>query len=303
MSQRTNKFIKWLSGSRIKFLTIMHLLSLFAFGSLGLASDFENQYESAHFIFHYNDDTLIDHLSRFCDGFIELVNRDFFEVPIDSPIHVYILKDREAFKRYLADTLHVSKSPGYGMYLPQRGGFVTYENAGLEAFAHEIIHTLMLHKSHSFPVWANEGIPSFFEKFFGYWEGDKLCLDFGFQSSWRIDKMRRTIVQLDLERMIRHGRNFTTSEKRLVSMFLFQQGKLKTYLDLVKVRQKKGYNTFVEAAFERELTELVPLWQQYLRDVYENRTHICGIPDSQVFDSKDEYDFFLIYQDLNFIGR
>jgi hypothetical protein len=34
-----------------------------------------------------------------------------------------------------------------------------------------------------------EGIPTFFEKFYGYWKDDEPVVYWGFQNPWRIDQL------------------------------------------------------------------------------------------------------------------
>ena len=79
------------------------------------------------------------------------------------------------------------------------------------------------------------------------------------------------------------------SEQRMVAVFLFQHGKWKRFLDLIKANDKKGYGTFEEAAFEMPMAQLEPLWRSYLGSVARNRAQIYRLPLSKVFGRQSEY--------------
>ena len=100
------------------------LLTLFcpciAFGGPDLAEHFTNTHVSLYFVFHYNDDVAssIPELVEFSDSFIDVVTREFFPAKFTYPIHVCVLKDRGAFKRFLRDVAQVAVSAGdWGVYL------------------------------------------------------------------------------------------------------------------------------------------------------------------------------------------
>jgi hypothetical protein len=64
-----------------------------------------------------------------------------------------------------------------GVFLYKYNLFATYEDSGLGTFAHEIMHPLVERNLKDRPEWAIEGIPTFFEKFYGYWRGDELIVN------------------------------------------------------------------------------------------------------------------------------
>ena len=259
-----------------------------------LAKHFRHEYKSKYFVFHYNDEiTRAKPLTKFSDSFVDVVNRDFFKARFNYPIHVYVLKDRTAFKDFLVRKAGVSAPPGWGIYFPRKRAFVTHESSGYGTFAHEIMHALVGANLRNTPLWADEGIPSFFEKSFGYWSKDELILRFGFQNPWRIQQMGGTLPSLDLESIVKNKHPYGTSEKRMVSVFLYQHGKLREYLRLVSTNRKYGYSTFLEAAFSKHMSLLVPEWKKYLQEVHRNRNQILRIPGSMIFDSKEQYEAFM----------
>lgn len=259
-----------------------------------LAKHFKNEHKSKYFVFHYNDDvTRAKLLADFSDGFIDVINREFFEAKFNYPIHVYVLKDRNSFTSFLTEKAKVADPPSYGIYFPGIRSFVTYEGSGYGTFAHEIMHPLVQTNLNRLPRWADEGIPSFFEKFFGYWSQNKLILRFGFNNPWRIRQMGQKVLSLDLESIVKGNQDHSTSEQRMVSVFLYQHGKLKKYMELVSSNRKNGYNTFIEAAFEKRMSQLIPEWKQYLQEVNNRRFQILSIPVSDIFDSKEQYERFM----------
>lgn len=256
--------------------------------------DFKNELKTEHFVFHYGDDiSTARDLARFSDGFIGVVDRNFFKAQFEYPIHAYILRDRDSFKEFLRTKAGIEDPPNYGIYLSRLGCFVTYEDSGFGTFAHEIMHPLLRANLPHAPEWACEGVPSFFEKGFGYWEGKDMVLHLGYQNPWRIREMGDRLGSLDLKDIVTSPQRYGTSEKRLVSVFLYRQGKFKTFLDLVRSNRKNGYGTFVEAAFGRKFEDLQPLWSAYLRDILANRDANLQIPATEVLPTKDAFTKFM----------
>jgi hypothetical protein len=228
--------------------------------------------------------------AAFSDMFVELTDRDFFRVKTRFPIQAFVLQDKERFKSFLRATYGVAMSSEYGMYLPEAGAFVTYDGSGLGTFTHEIMHPLVEESLPARPTWAIEGIPAFFEKFYGYVEGRQLRVKWGYQNPWRIEQIGPQLKHLKLIHILYGSQD--TSEKRLVSVFLYQRGKLKKFLDLVQADERKGFRTYLEAAFEKPLNEIEDDWQDYLQDIENNRQQIMKLPSSQLFDTPQQYRDF-----------
>src|SRR5215469_15849002 len=119
-----------------------------------------------------------------------------------------------------------------GLFLYKYNLFATYEDSGLGTFAHEIMHPLVERNLRDRPAWAIEGIPTFFEKFYGYWRDDELVVNWGFQNPWRIKELGANLARLDLQGILATtaGAGERESEQRLVSIFLWEQGKFKQFL-------------------------------------------------------------------------
>lgn len=287
--------------SPLRLIALLLLLPVIAWGAdpPGSEAGFDGRLRTEHFDFRFPADLepTVREIARFAEGFLALVRRDFFDPKFDYPIKVLVLPTREAFQGYLRSRLGIADPPSFGVYLSQLKAFVTYPSSGLGTFAHEIMHPLVERNLPDRPVWANEGIPSFFEKFLGYWDGDVLVLRFGYQNPWRIEALGERIDDLDLEAMLRRRANDYTanrnSDLRMVSVFLWRNGKFHRYLELLRRGDKAGYDTFLEAAFGRPLAEIEPIWRRYLHDAKANRPEIYRIPPSTVFRDRRAYESFV----------
>ena len=279
----------------MKHVCLSLLLGVFAANAAPeFARDFTNELKSRYFVFHYKDDILsVQEFAKFSDGFIGVIDRRFFKTEFQYPIHVYILHDRSSFKEFLRKSVGIADPPNYGIYFPKLRSFFTFEGSGIGTFAHEIMHPLVQANLLNMPKWADEGLPSFFEKGFGYWNGQDMVLHLGYQNPWRIKELDDRLISLDLSDIVTKSEKYGTSEKRLVSVFLYSQGRLKRFIDLVKQNRKNGYATFVEAAFDRTYSDIQPLWSAYIGGILANREAIYRIPPTEVFEGKDVFKNFM----------
>jgi len=260
-------------------------------------NEFPFQQGTKYFDFRFKrNPERIKAFARFADGFIGVINRDFFPADFDYPIRVLVLEDRASFQNYLSQQFSVTNPPNFGIFLYRYNLFATYEDSGLGTFAHEIMHPLVERNLKGRPVWAIEGIPSFCEKFYGYWHDDRLVVNWGYQNPWRIEMLGTNLTQLDLKGILATTQtpgDFRESDRRLVSMFLWQQGKFKRFLEFVKSEDKNGYKSYFEAAMGMPEDKIVPLWQAYLNDIAARRSEIMRLPPSAVFPDKETFQHFV----------
>lgn len=259
--------------------------------ALATAAQFTQHAAGKYFQFH--SDIAPQRLAlyaRLADLFVEMVDKEFFRVKTQFPIQAFVLGDKAEFQAFLRTTYNVSMPSEYGMYLPQAGAFVTYDGSGLGTFTHEIMHPLVEESLPHRPEWAREGIPAFFEKFYGFVQDGKLQVQWGYQNPWRIAKLGPALTQLKLNEIVDGSQD--TSEKRLVTVFLHQRGKLKRFLQLVQSDERRGYPTHLEAAFDKPLNEVEEDWQRYLSEIEANRSRILRLPSSQLFDTPAQYRKF-----------
>lgn len=255
------------------------------------------------FFEHYfmRNSPLVEEIPRFADAFVQLVNQEFFKADYDYPIKVMVLEDHAKFQDFLRRHFGVENPPNFGIFFGELKCFVTHESAGLGTFAHEILHPLVERNLPLHPVWATEGIPSFFEKFYGYWDGDKLVAQFGYQNPWRIQAIGADLMTLDLGQILAYkdtqGR-FRESEQRMVSMFMWKHGKFKKMLQQIQTGVPiEGYQTWFEAAMEMKLQELEPLWRAYLKEVAAAH-HLFALPPSTILADEPSYRLFAARHNL-----
>lgn len=262
-----------------------------------LASRFANHAGGKYFQFH--GDLPAQKLAlyaTFSDMFVELVEQDFFRVKTRFPIQAIVLEDKGSFKHFLRNALGVQTPPDYGIYLAEAALFVTYDGSGLGTFTHEIMHPLVEESLPHRPAWAMEGIPAFFEKFYGHVENGRLHVQWGYQNPWRIEMLGPKLKYLKLDRIVNGSEG--TSEKRLVTVYLNQRGKLKTFLELVQANERRGFRTHLEAAFGKPLKEIEADWKRYLQEIENDRERIMRLPMSRLFDTSDQYRQFAVQYGL-----
>jgi hypothetical protein len=249
---------------------------------------FSSKIESKYFVFH--SDLPRQDVQRhveFSNLFLDVVDRDFVKLRKLKRIDAVVLPDRSSMQRFLAQRLRRNEPPLYGIYIAEHHLFVTYDDSGLGTFTHEIMHPVVGTELPHAPSWAWEGIPTFFEKFYGYKEGNRLYLKWGYQNPWRIRVLGERLPTVSLPDIINRSRD--QSEQRLVSIFLYRHGKWKTFLDLINGGEKRGYATYIEAAFGQRLSDLEPQWRSYLQDTYARRNQLYRLPTSRYFSSKQEF--------------
>ncbi len=262
--------------------------------SLQPLDQFPVRKQSKYFDFRYErNSSQIDRMARFADGYINLINRDFFKADFDYPIRVFVLEDQNRFEEFVHRELHVPGPAGFGIYLYSNKLLATYEDSGLGTFTHETLHAFVEKDLTHRPAWADEGIPTFFEKFYGYWKDDELVLFWGFQNPWRIEELGSNLTQLNLREIISdQNPERDESKVRMVSLFLWQQGKFRRFLKLIAANDNGGYTSYFEAAMEVPLARIIPLWQDFLVDVARRRAAILSLPVSTVFDSEEAFQSF-----------
>jgi hypothetical protein len=281
-----------------------HLKMAFCFWLLvpliAVSQDYLEQFpfreQTKYFDFRYKQHSeKIKAIARFADGFISVVNRDFFRANFDYPIRVLVLEDRPTFQTFLRQQFGIADPPNFGIFLYRYNLFATYEDSGLGTFAHEIMHPLVERNLKDRPVWAIEGIPTFFEKFYGYWQDDELVVNWGFQNPWRIEMLGTNLTQLDLKNILLTTQTpgeYRESDRRLVSVFLWEQGKFKQFLQLTQKREKNGYDSYFEAAMGMPIDRIVPLWQSYLNKIDVRRSEIMRLPTSMILPDKLAFQKF-----------
>lgn len=232
---------------------------------------------------------------RLSDNFVDIVKRDFFNADRGYPIRVFICQDEGKFVQFMHRDLEIHDPSDFGIYLFSRKLLATYEDSGLGTFAHEALHPLVEENLPYRPAWAVEGVPTFFEKFYGYWNGGQLVLYWGFQNPWRIRELEPELTQLDLKRIVSEDGKPEQSESklRMAAVFLWEQGRLRRFLRLVAANNRLGYPTYFEAAMGVSMGEIAPIWQSYLESIEQNRAEMLPLPPSTVLRDEAEFQVFV----------
>jgi len=250
--------------------------------------------QTRYFDFRYErNSSQVEAMARFADGYIDLINRDFIKTDFDYPIRVFVAKDQNRFEEFVHHELHVPGPAGFGIYMYSSKLVATYEDSGLGTFTHEAMHAFVETDLTHRPHWADEGIPTFFEKFYGYWKNDKLVLFWGFQNPWRIEALGAHLTRLNLPEILSdQNPERDESELRMVSLFLWEQGRFKRFLKFIADDDKRGYSSYFEAAMDLPLERMIPLWQKYLLDVERRRDAILALPLSAIFHNEEAFQSF-----------
>ena len=247
---------------------------------------------SKYFIIHYSGGKeRMDAFSKFADGYIDELRTDFFQPQFSYPIHAYVFLDRSTFESYCVKHLGVS-DPLFGIYVRQIRAFFTYQDSGLGTFAHEIMHPLLEHNFPRAPRWCKEGIPAFFEKFFGYFSGNRLILSFGFQNPWRLKDIEDDLESLDLRGLV-EGKNDNQSELRLVATFIHERVSLRRYFELLRDKPSVPPIRGLEIVFGKPFSEIEKIWDRYLQELKRDIRKFDKTPLSYVAPDLNAYNRFL----------
>lgn len=263
-------------------------------GAVEWSRDFDHHHRSRFFDFHYQRaEWDAAALARVADGFVELFDRDFVPVRLERRLDVIVLRDRAALHRYLAERVGSDLTP-MGIYLPSLGVLATYEDSGLGTFTHVIARALVERALPGCPAWAAEALPAFVEKFLGYWDGDRLVVQWGYQSPWRLQALGDSLRRIELARVVGSDDGAPNgaggSEARLVAVFLWQHGRLQRLLQLVAAQDRAGFGSYFEAAMQRPLAEVGPLWQAYVAELVANRSAALRTPPSAVYADRAAFE-------------
>ncbi len=256
---------------------------------------FPHNQRTKFFHFYYMKETpMVQEMMRFADAFVRIIHRQFFTADYAYPIQMLVLENRERLEVYLRKEFKMKGPvPEFTMmFIPELNCFITEEGTGLGTITHNLAHPLVETNLPLHPVWATQGVSSFFEKFYGYWKGDELVLEFGFQNPWRLKAIGDELPNLNLRQILGYkdplGR-FSGSEQRLVAMFMWRHGKLKPMLKLIeKGIPPEGYQTWFEAAMGKQVADIIPMWKTYLTEVAADRDNVtlpnsCVLPDEATY--------------------
>jgi hypothetical protein len=233
----------------------------------------------------------VDHISRLVDPFLDFLDAEFMPLPEDARFKVLISPNRNAHADN-AETLFGRRDTNLGTFHPRENVLAMPALAGPGTITSMLVYPVMRASIPQAPQWARIAVATFFEKVYAYPDNDgKLVFQVGYHNPWRFLELSGCMERLDLEQIISNPRYVSGgSHYRLLGMFLWEQGKLKPLIARLRANDRRGWNNFLNAAFDRPFDEIVPLWKTYLTSVQEQWYGIRNIPHSQVFASRHEFD-------------
>lgn len=268
-----------------------------------ITNSFNSIEVSPHFVFY--SDIAPESLHKYAEiaeAFSKYVENNMLALTGNYPRGIFILHDKMAERKFLKEKMGFD-SHVHGVYLAKRNAMVTYDGAGIGTFLHELLHTF-LHEEKELDLWAEEGIPAFFEACYGYFacgqsrnfENCEIELTLGYPETWEKKwmggKERR---ELDLKYLVnsaRHSDAGHEDEQRQVALFLCHEGKLFEFFKLLRAKQKNGFKTYIEACFEKPLDELQSHFTTYMKELENNQQRIRELPASNIFQTREEFEDF-----------
>jgi hypothetical protein len=199
-------------------------------------SQFPVRHQTKYFDFYLKDDSPQNATTlRLSGNFVDILKHDFFNGDRGYPIRVFMCHDERDFVQFMHRDLEIQDPSDFGIYIFSKKLLATYENSGLGTFTPETLHPLVEENLPHRPAWAMGGVPAFFEKFYGYWDGSGLVLYWGFRNPWRIRELSAQLTTLDLTRIVSENgiSEQNESELRMAAIFLWEQGKFRRFLRLV----------------------------------------------------------------------
>lgn len=265
-----------------------------------------------HFVFIGDiEKAKLERYGAIAEGFLDflqhhgLTNTDFphvsksdsdtFKKLVDwkEPVSIFILHDKMAERAFLKERLNFPYHV-HGVFISSRNLLATYDGAGAGTYLHELMHTI-LSRQKNLEFWAEEGIPSYFEKVYGAITPQFELLH-GYSENWfpqalSVKALSGGLNLADIVGKAKHANAGHETQQRLVALFLQKYDRLDTYLALTVSNNHKGYKTFVEAAFDKPMVQLVPMFNDFIHQI-RHPASASDLPPSQIFDTKIELDNF-----------
>lgn len=252
---------------------------------------FAHQIPTKHFLFLSNlPEARMLYYARFAEAFMDLTNREFTKVQ-DAPLtRVYLVGNIKDFRDF-CKSHDFETSQVLAAYFIRQNSLVVSDEVGVGVLAHEIMHKIQHDNFDMMEMWALEGIATYFEQFYGYYDGNKLVAKFGFHNPERFKQAKPGLTKMTLREVleIRNPEPYESVEQ-LAVLFLHENGKFKIYLDLLRANEKTAFKSYFEAAMNSTAEELEPKWQAYLKKVDSEKDQILKLAPAEVYEAKAPYD-------------
>jgi hypothetical protein len=90
--------------------------------------------------------------------------RTFFDARPDTPLAVYLFRDRVSYEDYCLRRWREKPSTPYGFFRPDEHKLVMNIATGTGTLVHELVHPLLAADFPEVPAWFNEGLASLYEQ-------------------------------------------------------------------------------------------------------------------------------------------
>jgi tetratricopeptide (TPR) repeat protein len=254
--------------------------------------------ETARIVYFHPPDLAIDHVVRIVDPFLDFLDAEIMPVPQGARFNVLISPGR-AEHADITKALFGERSDSIGTFYKRDNVLAMPAPAGPGTITSLLVYPVMNAAIPHAPRWAEIAIATFFEKVFAYPGADgKLVFRVGYQNPWRLLELSGCLLRLDLSRIITDPEYAGgASHYRMLATFLWQHGKLKPLIARLREKDRRGYTSYLMAAFDRPFDEIVPIWKSYLGAVDKQWYGVRNMPVSGLFASKDEFDAALLATD------
>jgi hypothetical protein len=251
--------------------------------------------EAARVTYFHPRDLAIDHAVRFVDPFLDFLDAEIMPVPQDARFKVLISPGRDEHADN-AEALFGRRESSIGTFHVREKVLAMPAPVGPGTITSLLVYPVMDAVIPDAPRWAEIAIATFFEKVYAYPGADgKLVFRVGYQNPWRFLELSGCLLRLDLSKIIADPKYAGgASHYRLLATFLWQHDKLKPLIARLREKDRRGYTSFLMAAFDRPFHEIVPLWKSYLAAVDQQWYGVRNMPVSGLFASKDEFDAALL---------
>lgn len=218
-----------------------------------------------------------------CESFFNLLSTEFFGRDFSAHSSILLFASKEQYQQAVG-SLGIGGST-MGIYIPSVKAVFTHPGTGLGTLTHELTHAFIDSNGLHFPRWAREGVPVFFEKFFGSRSGADLRLRFGFVNSWRYQELAPMIDHLTVDMIDTGNRSESESIDGLLSYFLWYEGKFITFLRAGLDASNSAPN--IAALFSGK-EELESAWIRFREYLQSNQERWLATPASAILASEDE---------------
>ena len=277
----------------------------------GLLVGLDNIEIRDHFIF-YADVPMerVRHYADIAEAHYDYVDRELLPVKGEFPTGVFLFKTKEASRKFLNDKFNFHTNV-LGVYISGRNAIVSFDGVGDGVFVHEITHKLLGHLQH-LEFWAEEGIPASFETFYAWLDrqptdrkgpvyGDKprygfidlprKPIEFRVMTPHTLPKLSTIVARSS------HAHAYYQKVQRLVGCYLMDKGVLQTYLRLTAANDLRGYESFVEAALDKNFNEIDNDFRAWIKRVLTPGSvaydAVKALPPSEIFEDRKDWQKFL----------